>query len=212
MATHSGVLAWRIPGTGEPGGLLSVGSHRVRHDWSSSSSIRTFEGKVTSLLLNTLSRFVIAFLPSSKHLLILWLQSPSTVILELKKITLVTISIVSPSTCHEVMGPDAMILDFWMLSFKPAFSLSSFTLSKRLLSSSSLSAIRVVLSAYLRLLFLLPVLIAAYDSSSLAFHIMYSACRLNQQGDSIQPCPTPFQFWTSLLVVPCPFCSFLTCI
>ena len=63
-----------------------------------------------SLLFNTLSRFVIAFLPSSKHLLISWLQAPSAVILEPKKIKFVTVSIVSPSICHEVMGPDAMIL------------------------------------------------------------------------------------------------------
>ena len=75
----------------------------------------------------TLSRFVIAFLSRSKHILISWLQSPSAVILEPKKIKSVTISIFfSPSTCHEVMGPDAMILVFWMLSFKSAFLLSSF--------------------------------------------------------------------------------------
>ena len=68
-----------------------------------------FVGKVISLLFNTLSRFVIAFLPRSKCLLISWLQSPSAVILELKKIKSVTVSIVSPSMCHEVMGLDAMI-------------------------------------------------------------------------------------------------------
>ena len=65
-----------------------------------------------SLLLNTLSRFVIAFLPKSKHLLISWLQSPSAVVLETKKIMSVTVSIVSPSTCREGMGPDAMIFIF----------------------------------------------------------------------------------------------------
>ena len=65
-----------------------------------------------SPLLNMLSRFVIAFLPSSKHLLISWLQSPSAVILESKKIKSVPVSIVSPTTCHEVMGLDAMILVF----------------------------------------------------------------------------------------------------
>ena len=68
----------------------------------------------------------------------------------------VTVSTVSPFICHEVMGSDAMILVFWMLSFKPTFSLSSFTFIKRLFSSSSLSAIRVVSSAYLRLLIFLP--------------------------------------------------------
>ena len=73
----------------------------------------TFVGKVMSLLFNMLSRLVIAFLPRSKCLLkISWLQSPSAVILEPKKIKSVTVSIVYPSICHEVMGPDAMILVF----------------------------------------------------------------------------------------------------
>ena len=74
-----------------------------------------------SLFFNMLSRLVIAFLPRSKHLLLSWLQSLSAVILESKKIKSITISIVSPSICHEVMGPDAMILVFWMLSFKVSF-------------------------------------------------------------------------------------------
>ena len=72
----------------------------------------TFVGKVMSLLFNMLSRLVIAFLPRSKHILISWLQSPSAVILELQKIKSVTVSIVSPSIFHEVMGLDAMILVF----------------------------------------------------------------------------------------------------
>ena len=67
---------------------------------------QTFVGKVIPLLFNMLSRMVTAFLPRSKHLLISWLQSPSAVILEPKKIKSVTVSIVSPSICHEVMGPD----------------------------------------------------------------------------------------------------------
>ena len=92
----------------------------------------TFVGKVMSLLFNTLSRLVIAFPSRSKCLLISWLQSPSAVILEPKKIKSDTVSIVSPSICHEVMGPDPMILVFWMLSFKPGFSLSSFTFTRRL--------------------------------------------------------------------------------
>ena len=83
----------------------------------------TFVGKVMSLLLNMLSRLVITFLPRSKHLVISWLQSPSAMILEPKKIKSLTVSIVSPSVCHEVMGPDAMILVFLMLSFKPTVSL-----------------------------------------------------------------------------------------
>ena len=89
---------------------------------------QNFVDKVMSLLFNMLSRLVITFLPRSKHFLISWLQSLSAVILEPRKIKSVTVSIVSPSICHEVMGPDAMIFVFWMLSFKPAFSLSSFTL------------------------------------------------------------------------------------
>ena len=93
-------------------------------------TIWTFVGKVMSLLFNTLSRFVIAFLPRSKRLLISWLQSWSTVILEPRKRKSVTVSTFSPSVCQEVMGLDAMILVFWMLSFKPAFSLSSFTSSR----------------------------------------------------------------------------------
>ena len=84
---------------------------------------QTFVGKVMSLLFNMLS-MIITFLPRSKCFLISWLQSPSAVILEPKKIKSAT---VSPSICHEVMGLDAMILVFWMLSFKPTFSLSSFT-------------------------------------------------------------------------------------
>ena len=104
-----------------------------------------------SLLFNMLSMLVIAFLPRSMCLLISWLQSSSAVILEPKRIKSVTVSIVSLSVCHEVMELDAMIFIFWMLSFKLAFSLSSFTFIKRLFSSSSLPAIRVVSSAYLRL-------------------------------------------------------------
>ena len=82
---------------------------------------QTFVGKVMSLLLNMLSRLVITFLPRSKHLLISWLQPPSAVILENKKITSDTVSTVSPSICHEVTGPDAMILVFWMLSLSQLF-------------------------------------------------------------------------------------------
>ena len=90
-----------------------------------------------------------------------------------QKIKSATASIVSPSNCHEVMGPDAMILVSWMLSFKPTFSLSSFTFIKRLFSSL-LSATTVVSSVYLTsLIFLLAILIPACASSSPAFHMMY---------------------------------------
>ena len=103
-------------------------------------SRQTFVGKIMSLSFNMLSRLVITFFSRTKHLSISWLQSPSAVILEPPKIKSLTVSIVSPSICHEVMGSDDMILVFWMLSFKPTFSLSSFTFIKRLFSSSSLSA------------------------------------------------------------------------
>ena len=143
------------------------------------------------LLFNTLSRFVIAFLPRSKSLVISRLQSLSAMILEPKTIKSVTVAIVIPHICHEGMGPDTMILVFWMLSFKSDFSLS-FNFIKRLFSSSLLSAMRVVSSAYLRLLFLLAILITACASSSPAFHMMYSAYKLNKQSDYIHPWCTLF--------------------
>ena len=85
----------------------------------------TFVDKVMSLFFNILSKLVITFLPRSIHLLISWLQSPSAVILEPPKIKSATVSTVFPSISHEVMGLDATILAFWMLSFKPAFPFSS---------------------------------------------------------------------------------------
>ena len=132
-----------------------------------------FVGKVTSLLFNMLSRFVIAFLPRSKHLFISWLQSPYAVILEPRKIT--SVSRLFPylprsdrTRCHD--------FSFWMLSFKPTFSLFSFTFIKRLFSSSSLYAIRMVSSEYLRLLISLStILIPACASSCPAFCMIYSA-------------------------------------
>ena len=99
-------------------------------------TIWTFVSKVMSLFFNMLSRFVITFLPRK---VISWLRSQSAVTLKPKKRNFVTPSTFLPSICHEVMEPDAMIFVFWMLSFKPFFSLSSFTLIKRLFSSSSLS-------------------------------------------------------------------------
>ena len=150
-------------------------------------STQNFVGKVMSLHFNMPSRLVIAFLPRSKHLLISWLQSPSAVILEPPKIKPETVSIVSPPICHEVMGLCAMILVFLMLSFKPIFSLYSFTFIRRFFSSFSLSAIRVVSSAYLRLLiFLLAILIPACASFSQGFHMMHFAYKLNKQSDNIK--------------------------
>ena len=139
-------------------------------------TIWTIVGKAISLLFNMLSRFITAVLLRSKCLLISWLQSPSSVIWGPKKIKSVSVSTFFPFICHEVMGLDAMIFIFWMVSFKPTFSLSSFTFIERLFSSSLLSAIMVISSAYLRLLiFLLAISILAYASSSLSFSMMDSA-------------------------------------
>ena len=133
----------------------------------------TFVGKATSLLFNTWSRLLMAFLAKSKHLLISWLQLFSAVILEPKKITSVTVSIVSPSICYEVMGLDNIVLVFFMLTFKSALLLSCFTFIKRLFNSSLISDISEVSPTYLRLLiFLLAIWIPAYASSSLAFFMM----------------------------------------
>ena len=179
----------------------------MTHTKTIALTICTFVGKVMSLLINMLSRFVIPFFTGSKFLLISWLKSPSTVILEHKKVKSV---IVSPFLCHEVMGPDVMILVFWMLSFilvfwmlsfKPTFSLSYFTFIKRIFSS--LSAIRVLSSAYLRLLiFLLAILIQLVlpPAQHFSWCTLYM---LNKQGDNIQPWHTPFPIWNQS-VVPCP--------
>ena len=137
---------------------------------------QTFIVRGMPLLFNKLSRFVTAFLPRSNHFLISWLQSPSTVKDEHKKRKYVTTSTFSPSNYHEVMELDAMILVFLIFSFKPALSLSSFTLIQRLFISSLFSAIRVVSSIYLRLLmFLLPLLIPALTHP--AWH--FSCCALH---------------------------------
>ena len=148
----------------------------------------TFVGQVMSLLFNMLSRLVITFLARSKRLLISWAAVTIYSDFGAQKNKVSHCFHCSPSICHEVMGPDAVILVFLMLSFKPTFSVYSFTFIKRLFSSSSLSAIRVVSSAYLRLLIFLPaILIPACASYSPGFLMMYSACKLNKQGDNIQP-------------------------
>ena len=138
-------------------------------------TVWTFVGKVMFLVFNMPSKFVIALLPKSKHLWISWLQSPYIVILECKKIKSVTDSTSTPSIRHEVMGPVVMILVFWMLSFKPTFSISSIPPRGYLVPLHFLP-FSVVSSAYLRLLiFFLAILIPAWNSSSLAFHMIYSA-------------------------------------
>ena len=173
----------------------------------------TFVGKVMSLLFNMLSRLVIAFLPRNKCL-ISWLQSPSDCSdfgAQKNKVShcFHGFPIYLPwshgTGCHD--------LSFWMLSFKPAFSLSSFTFIKRLFSSSLLSAIRVVSSPYLRLLiFLLAILIPACASSSPAFRMMYSAYKLNNRVTIYSLDILLSQFGTSLLFQSSALTYFLTCI
>ena len=147
-------------------------------------TIQNFFSKILSLLFNMLSRFVLAFLPRTKCL-------------NLMAAVTICSDFGTPQNkiCHCFLcfpiylpwsyGIRCHGLFFWMLSFKPAFSLSFFAFIKRLFSSSSLSAIRVLSSAYLRLLIFLPtILIPACASSSLAFHMKYSAYKLNKQGDN----------------------------
>ena len=152
-----------------------------------------------------LSRFVITFLPRSKRLLISWLQSticsdfgaPKNKVCHCFHCFPIYLPWSDRTGCHDLSFLNVELL-------KPIFSLSSFTFIKRLFSSSSLSAIRVVSSAYLRLLIFLPaILIPACASSSPAFLIMYSAYKLNNQGDNIHPWRTPFPIWNQS-VVPCP--------
>ena len=174
-----------------------------------------FVGKAMSLLFNMLSRFVIVFIERSKYLLISWLCPLSTAILETPKIQSITASIFSPFIGYQVMGPEATTLVFWMFSFKPVFFFFftfSFHPQQEAFSSSPLSVIRVVSSAYLRLLiFLLAILITAYDSSTwhFAWCIRY---KLNKQGDNIQPCLTPFSTLYRVSSVSGSNHCFLTCI
>ena len=161
-----------------------------------------FGGKVIYMLFKILSRLVITLLPRSEHLLILWLQSPSAVILEPKKKSL-TVPIVSLSVCHEQWEwmPWSSFFECWISSQLFHYTL---TFIKELFSTSSLSVIRVVSTAYLRLLIFLPVnLIPACASSRPMFLMMYFAYKLNKQGDNIQLWHTPFLMW-NLSVVPCP--------
>ena len=157
-----------------------------------------------SLLLNMLSRLVITFLPGSKHLLISWLQSPSAPFFGAPQNKVwhcfhcfpIYLPWSDGTRCHDLR---------FLLSFKPTFSLSSFTFIKSLLSSFPLSAIRGISSAYLRLLIFLPaILIPACAPSSLAFQMLYSVHKLNKQGDNIQTDVLSCPIWNQS-VVPCPF-------
>ena len=163
-------------------------------------NIQTLLSRVASLHFNVLTRFFIAFLQRSKHLLISWLQSPSAVILEPRKIKSLTVFIVSPSICREVMGLHAMIVAFWMLSFKPLLSLFSFTFIKRLFQSVSQSVTSVAQSC--------PTLYDPMNHSmpGLPVHNQlpeFTQTHVHWVGDAIQPshpllspflpAPNPFQ-------------------
>ena len=194
MATHSSVLAWRIPGTGEPGGLPSMGSHRVGHDWSNLAAAAAATWGLAYKILYQFSRSVMSNslwphglqhtrppcpsstpeVSSNSSPFSQWCHPTisSSVILKVSFNFMAAVTICSDfrapqnkvSHCFHCFpiylpwsdGTRCHDLSFWMLSFKPTFSLSSFTFIKRLFSSSSLSAIRVVSSAYLRLLIFLP--------------------------------------------------------
>ena len=165
---------------------------------------QTLGVKVKPLLFNILSKFVIAFLSRSKRLLILWMHSPSAVILEPKKTKSIVIFPFPTSICHEVMGPDAMILVFWMLSLNQLFHSSLSPASRGSLVLLHFLPLEWCHSTYLRLLISLPaILIPACDSSSSAFHMMYFAYKLEKQGGDIQPWHIAFSILNQS-VVPCP--------
>jgi len=170
-------------------------------------SIQTFVHRVTSLLFNMLSRFVITCLPRSNCLLISWLQSSSSVILEPKKRKSVSSHFhIFPFYLPCSNGARCYDLSFLTFSCKPALSLSSFSLIKKVFNSSSLSAFRVVSSAYLSL----PILIPACYSCSPLFLMMCSVYRLKNQGDSRQPCLTSFLILNQS-VVPYMVLTFVYC-
>ena len=156
-----------------------------------------------SLLFNTLSRFVIAFLLRSNHLLISVTIHSDFGALEEEichyfHLFTFCLSGSNGTRCHDFSFVGFFF--FLIFSFKPALSLSSITLIKRLFSSSSLSAIRVVSFTCLRLFFLSTVLLPACYSSNPAFLLMCSVCRLKKQGDSRQPCCTHFSIVNQSLV------------
>ena len=163
-------------------------------------TIWTFVSKVMSLLFNMLSRFVIAFLPRSKSLLNFMAAVLICSDFEAQESKICHCFLFFPFYLPWSDGTRCHDLSFLNVDFKPAFSVFSFILIKRLFSSSSLSHIRIVSSAFLKLLIFLPaILIPTCDSSNPAFHRMYSACKLNKPGESIQAWHTPFSIWTSPL-------------
>ena len=170
-------------------------------------TIWTIFSKVMSLLFNMLCRFIITILLRSKHHLLSWLQSLSTVILELKKIKSVTASIFSPSICHEVMGLDAMMLKFLNVEFQSTlFHPHQEILFPLHFLPSEWYHLHIWGWSPVNLFLFLPflaILIPACDSSSLAFHMIDSTYKLNKQGDNIwPPCGIPSPVWNQS-VVPC---------
>ena len=147
-----------------------------------------------------LSRLVIALLPRSKCLLISWLKSPSAVILEPRKIKSATVSTVLPSICHEVMGTDAMILVFWMLSFKPTFSLSS--RGSLILHFLPQGWCHLHIWGYWYFSWQSWFQLVLHPAQSFSWCTL-SAYELNKWGDNIQPWCNPFPIWNQS-VVPCP--------
>ena len=157
----------------------------------------TFIGKVMSLLFNMLSRLVMTFLPRINCLLILWLHLPSAVIFGAPQNKVWHCCHSFPIYLPWSDGTKCHDLHFLNVEFKLDVSLSFFIFITRLFSFSSSSAMRVVTSAYLRLLIFLPAnVIPACALSGWAFHMMYSAYNLNKQGDNIQPLRTPFLIWS----------------
>ena len=171
-------------------------------------TIQTFVSKVLSLIFNTLPRFVTAFFPGSKHLLIFLTEVTILSDFEPKKIKSVIISIVPPSICNEMMWPDAMILVFWMLMFKPTFSLSFLSHSSRY--SLLLLHFLPLESCCLHFNISEIVNISSGNFDSSLWFIQpgishdYSSYKLNKQGDNIQPWSIPFPIWNHSFV-PCPF-------
>jgi len=174
----------------------------IHDNWKNSFDYTELIQQSNVFAFKNVARLVITFLQTSKHLLISWLQSSSAVILEPLKINShcfhcfpIYLPWSDGTKCHD--------LHFLNVEFKPDVSLSPFTFIKRLFSFFSHSAMRVVFSAYLRLLIFLPAtVIPACASSSWAFHMRYSAYNLNKQGGNIQPLHTPFLIWNQS-AVPC---------
>ena len=155
--------------------------------------------KMMSLLFNTLSRFVICFLPRNNCLLILWLQFLSTVIFENQENKICNYFHFSSFIC--IKWWDWMPwYSFFLFNVNFTPSVFSFTLNKRFFSSSSVSYIRVISSTYL--IILLAILILTCASSGVAFHVMYSAYKSNKQGDNIQPWHIPFSIWNQSVACP----------